>query len=206
MIIPSPYKNYPNSYAEFEELFKGGHKATQMGFHANNEKVLRFNNRFRLARAFLGIKLDRYNQETIAGYDSLFKTFLAYSAFELFLELIGQKQDTLAGLLAPHNPEKHIKMVVTKDKGRNFYAFLHKHLDRPNAKRNLSAVYSGNSHNITYIASSIRHIFAHGHLSAHANKCAPATVSDICDIIFTFHMKVMDDEFSRIVIAYKATI
>ena len=84
MIIPSPYKNYPNSYAEFEDLVKAGHKPSQMGFHVNADKVYRFTNRFRLARAFLSIKLDRYNNDTISGYDSLFKTFLAYSAFELF--------------------------------------------------------------------------------------------------------------------------
>ncbi len=154
----------------------------------------------------MGIKLDRYNNDTISGYDSLFKTFLAYSAFELFLELIGQEQKTLLGLLTPHDPAKQIKMVVTKDKGRHFYSFLHKHLDRPNAKKQLSNVYNGNSQNITYIASSIRHIFAHGHLSAHANKCQPVTVNEICDITFRFHMKVMDDEFSRIVSAYKATL
>ena len=50
------------------------------------------------------------------------------------------------------------------------------------------------------------HIFAHGHLSAHANKCQPETVNEICDITFRFHMKVMDDEFSKIVCGYKATI
>ena len=205
MLIPL-YKNYPESYATFYDLVKAGHNASQMGFHVNTDEVYRFTNRFRVARAFLGIKLDDYAPNTIIGYDSLFKVFLAYSAFELFLKMVGQTQSTIMGMLTPYNPAKHIAFVLKNDKGRKFYTFVYRHLDRPNHKQNLADIYNGISQNITYVASSIRHIFAHGHLSAHANQCDPLAVKEICDKIFDFHMKVMDDEFSKVVRTYRSSI
>ncbi len=199
-------KNYPKDYASFHALVDSGHKQSQMGFHVSTDEVYRFTNRFRVAKAFLGIKLDNYTPNTVIGYDSLFKVFLAYSAFELFLKIIGKKQYTVMGMLTPYKPANHIAVVLQKDKGKQFYTFVHHYLDNPNHKKNLKDVYDGNSQNITYIASSIRHIFAHGHLSAHANNCNPLTVKEVCNNVFDFHMKVMDDEFSKVVCTYKSTI
>lgn len=200
------YKNYPKSYAAFCDLDNASHRPRQMGFHVDKGEVYRFTNRFRVAKAFLGINLDNYAPDTTAGYDALLKVFLAYSAFELFLKMMGQKQSSIMGILTLYNPGSHIDSVVRKDTGRKFYAFVHKHLDKQTHKQNLDDVYNKRHQNITYIASSIRHIFAHGHLSAHANGCNPQSVKDICDEVFDFHMNVMDTEFSKVVSAYKSTI
>jgi hypothetical protein len=205
MKIPSPYKNYPDGYALFVDLIKARHKPNQMGFHVSTEEVYRFTNRFRVAKAFLGMNLDNYRSNTVAGYDALFRVFLAYSSFELFMKMMGQQQSAIMGMIAPYNPVAYINLAVSKDNGRLFYNFLHQHVNAT-LKNHLSDIYSGVSQNITYLASSIRHIFAHGHLSAHANKCEPLVVKEICDCVFDFHMNVMDSEFTKAVNTYKSTL
>jgi hypothetical protein len=206
MLIPSPFKNYPEGYADLKSLIKAGHKPRQMGFKVDIDEVYRFANRFRLAKAFTGIKLDNYNSNTVLGYDALFQVFLAYSAFELFLKIVGQKQSTIMGIIAKYDPLSHIQYVVRQDKGRLFYSFVHHHVTSAALRMHLTNVYNGNSNNITYLASAVRHIFAYGHLSAHANKCEPIAVKQICDTIFDFHMTVMDNEFSSVVNTYMGTI
>lgn len=206
MKIPYPYKNYPENYEKFSELIRSNHNARQIGFQTDNDKVFRFTNRFRLAKEFVEIKFDTYRNNTADGYTSLFKVFLVYSAFELFLETIGEKQSSITVLISPYKPTDYIAFFLNKDKTKQFYDFLYNHLDRANHKNNLMNVCNGKSSNVTYIASSIRHIFAHGHLSAHANQCNPQIVKEICDKIFEFHIKVMDNEFTKMIESYRNSL
>jgi hypothetical protein len=57
--------------------------------------------------------------------------------------------------------------------------------------------------NPTYLASAVRHLFAHGHLTAHAGGSLTEYVDRVCEVLFKFHMSVMDGEFSRIVRTFK---
>ncbi len=206
MKLQYPYKNYPKGYSEFDQLLQNGHKAKQMGFSKDDSTVYRFTNRFRLAKEFNEIKFDTYKGNTANGYNGLFRAFLAYSAFELFLKITGKTQQTIINLLSAYDPGSSIKQILSADSNRQFYNFIYTHLDRPNAKTGLSDAYKGTSTNITFIASGIRHIFAHGHLSAHANECKPETIKKICDIIFEFHERVMEQEFAKLVQSYKSSI
>lgn len=78
-----------------------------------------------------------------------------------------------------------------------FASFLEDNTTRSTLKTKLTAVIRGESHNILAIAAAVRHIFAHGKLSAHANRCSPGKVDQICgdltDNLFLF----MDNEFKR---------
>lgn len=192
-------------YEDFRRLIENNHTSTGIGFHADEYEVLRFAKRFRVANAFRSIELEGFEDKTTDGYTALIKVFLTYSAFELFLKIMGQKQSTVQGMLAPYDPATCIDFVIKKDKDKRFYKFVHRHLDK-NHQQHLAKVYGGNSPNITYVASSIRHIFAHGHLSAYANGCDSLKVKEICDRISDFHMKVMSAEFSRVVRTYQSTI
>jgi len=206
MKLPDPYKNYPRGYREFDQLVKSGHNTTQIGFQADSNTVYRFTNRFRLAKEFNEIEFDTYKADTAAGYNGLFRAFLVYSAFELFLKIIGETQSTITQRLAPYDPASSIQSILTADSNRQFYDFIYQRLDKQNAKNGLSDAYNGTSTNITYIASGIRHIFAHGHLSAHANECKPETVKEICDTVFEFHALVMEKEFKKLIQTYKTSI
>ena len=206
MKLQNPYKNYPQSYDDFDQLVKSGHSATQIGFQTDNATVYRFINRFRLAREFIEIRFEAYKSDTASGYNGICEVFLADSAFELFLKIFGMSQATVNNLIAAYNPAACIQGVVNADLNRRFYNFLESQLETPNAKNNLSSVYNGTSANVTYLASSIRHIFAHGHLSAHVNKCKPETIKEICDKIFEFHLTFMDSEFTKVIQIYRSSI
>ena len=206
MKLQDPLKNYPKGFREFEQLVKKGHDVTQIGFKGDSGTVYRFTNRFRLAKEFKEIEFETYKDDTAIGYTGLFRSFLVYSAFELFLKIIGETQSTITQRLAPYDPGSSIQSVLTADSSRKFYDFIYQRLDTPNAKNGLSDAYNGTSTNITYIASGIRHIFAHGHLSAHANACKPETVKKICDTIFEFHALVMEKEFKKLIQTYKMSI
>jgi hypothetical protein len=203
IIIPSPYKNYPDGYPTFQDLIRSGHKPKQMGFHRDSDTIFRFSNRFRLARAFVGINLDSYGSDTCLGYDGLMRVFLAYSAFELFLQMIGKNRETVLPLLQPYKPSKSLKYILQKDGTNSFYRFVSYHCN-PHLKNKLAEIHDRRSENITHYAAPVRHIFAHGHLSAHPSQCHPKTVRDICDCLFDFHIKVMNDEFSRLLTTYRA--
>jgi hypothetical protein len=206
MKLQDPYKNYPRGYREFDQLVKSGHKTTQIGFQTDANTVYRFTNRFRLAKEFNEIKFDTYKGDTAMGYNGLFRAFLVYSAFELFLKIFGETQPTITAVLSPYDPVSSIQSILNVDSNKQFYNFIYAHLDKPNAKNGLSFAYNGTSANITYIASGIRHIFAHGHLSAHANECKPETVKEICDTIFEFHARVMEQEFTKLIQNHKSSI
>ncbi len=206
MRLQDPYKNHPTGYREFEQLIKEGHNTTQFGFQTDGNTVYRFTNRFRLAKEFDEIKFDTYKGDTAMGYNGLFRAFLVYSAFELFLKISGESQSTITNVLSPYDPALAIQCILRADSNRQFYDFIDARLIRQNAKAGLSDAYNGASTNITYIASGIRHIFAHGHLSAHANECKPEIVKEICDTIFEFHARVMEQEFRKVINMYKSSI
>lgn len=188
--------------SEFEILIQKGHSAEEIGFKLPKDDVYRFTNRFRLAKEFEEIKFANYISETSSGYNSIFRIFLAYTAFELFLKIIGKDRKTVFDLIEPYNPSKKVSYILEQDKPRKLYRFLDSHLlerDKPKLKQ----VYDGTSLNLIYVASSIRHIFAHGHLSAYSNQFEPEKLKNVSDCLFDFLMKFMDDEFSKIINTFK---
>lgn len=173
-----------------------------MGFAVYAAEVSRFVNRFRLATAFIGIQLGNYTTNTVIGYNALFRVFLVWSAFERFLPVVGQKQDTIIAMLAPYAPSDSIEFIRRHDERELFYDFVYHRVDKRH-QHHLRAYKNGTLTNITYWASAVRHLFAHGHLSAHPGGCEPTTVKRICDRIAKFHLQVMEEEFYKIVTAYK---
>lgn len=200
--------NTPKSTFIYNSLIREGYSAIKMGFQKPTDVVNRFIARFRLAKEFKEIKFDTYTSDTAIGYNSLVKVFLAYSAFEQFLEIMGKDRSSVNSILIQYNSTKHINYILREDKNKRFYDFLCTHLDKKRTdqkeEKKLTKVYNKSSDNIIYIASSIRHIFAHGLLSPSANRCKPETVKNICDCIFNFLIEVMDKEFSKKINTFKA--
>ena len=176
-----------------------------MGFAVYAAEVSRFANRFRLARAFIGIQLDNYTANTVTGYNALFRVFLVWSAFERFLPAVGQTQNAIVPLLAPYNPAASIELIRQYDNHELFYEFVYHRVDRRH-QHYLRAYKSRTLINITYWASAVRHLFAHGHLSAHPGGCEPTNIKRICDRISKFHLNVMEEEFYKIVSAYERNL
>jgi len=201
-------------FARFQELRRQGHDSRRIGFKVKTGEINIFANRMRLARAFTGINLEGYSDKSIAGYNAFIQVVLTHSALECFMDVQGLKYknpktgreslqwDKLTDLMAPHEPHHVISLFNSKDKDGKFYTFLHSRLDSELLKKNLVSCREGNLPNISYISASIRHIFAHGHLTANANGINPQCVSTICQSTSDFLIKFMDDEFSKVIDAY----
>jgi len=198
---PTMY-NMPSGYATFCDLAKAGLQAHTMGFHGKNGDVSRFAARFRVAKSFKDIALEGYDKTTVSGYKALLRVFLVWSAFERFMALLQEKPETILPRLRAYVPARNIQAIRKHDRSQLWLAFL---TERVNSKlrKQLDAIQSGKSNNITFLAAAARHIFAHGHLSAHANGVNPMDVEAICNILCTFHMDVMDREFDGIVKKHK---
>jgi hypothetical protein len=185
-------------FAQFHQLLKLDANPSSIGFASNVTAgdINRFASRVRLAKNFKGINLEGFSQETNYGYDAFFSVFLTHSALERFIEINSLDLDALGSLMAPYNPEKVIQKFVEKDKKGLLYNFLDDKINKK-LKVKLSDCRNYRSTNVAYVSSSIRHIFAHGHLCAHSNGVNPKNVHSICTSISDFLLTFMDAEFAK---------
>lgn len=201
-------------FARFQELRRQGHDSRRMGFKVKTGEINIFSNRMRLARSFKGIILDGYSDNSVAGYNAFIQVVLTHSALECFMGVQGLNRDPRTGkvsspqfdkltdLMAPHEPHHVIALFNSKDKDGKLYDFLHSHLDSDRLKANLASCRDGSLPNVSYISASVRHMFAHGHLTANANGINPHDVNAICQSTSDFLIKFMDHEFTKVVDAY----
>lgn len=193
---PASNPHYPPKWQALDDCLHA-FSAKSVGFYVSTGDLNRFASRYRLARSFEAITLADYSQPTVAGYGALFRVFLVWSAFELFLRAIGRKQHQLDALLAPYSPESVAAEIVLLDPEKRFYGFIY---ERANyrQKKEVKACFTGASFNVTYLASAIRHIFAHGHLTPSAGNTNPEAACSICSVLCDFLFQVMNTEFEKI--------
>jgi hypothetical protein len=79
---------------------------------------------------------------------------------------------------------------------------MHERLN-PKLKVQLKRIYDENECKIAYLSASIRHIFAHGHLTAHANGINPRKVYKLCTRLSNFIVDFMDAEFTNKIKEYQ---
>jgi hypothetical protein len=99
-------------------------------------------------------------------------------------------------LFDEHNAEELCKKIRKHDKDKAFYLFLSSQVNNSH-KSEIEKLFGGKKLNASYLASAIRHIFAHGKLTPHANKSYPKRVVDMCDLISEFLLNLVDSEFSK---------
>lgn len=176
------------------------HSGTALfGFKLPIGDVNRFRARYRVAKCFRGVELEDYREATTAGYSALCRVMFVWSAFETFLQINGIKPrdvKKVASDLEKHGSKKILSQIQRIDKGEKFYRFIDERVN-PTHKDQLADYFKGNPCNIAYLASAIRHIFAHGWLSPNANEVDPKAVVEICDVLSDFLLTFMDTEFSR---------
>lgn len=158
--------------------------------------VNRFKARYRAAHALTRVDLDGFHPDTESGYTALTKAFLTYSAFEYFLQAIKVKQKRAGSLLARYPVADWVRDVRTADTGNLFYNFVILHVDARH-KHHLGEYLGGRDFNYTFLASSVRHTFAHGILTPSAGGCPAGQAAAICDVIASSLMQVMDHEFTE---------
>ena len=185
---------------KFHDAIKAGKTVQELDFSTlvSFEDVVRFCSRYRVAKSFKGVILEDFNHKTVEGYNALFKLFLAWSAFEQFLKLMGlpQNHTEIKQLFDEYDATTLCNKIKQYDKKDNFYLFL---LSQVNGSHRveIEKLLKGKALNSSYLASAIRHIFAHGQLTPHANKSRPRNVMRICDAISEFLLQIMDAEFTK---------
>lgn len=186
---------YPTNWRAYDSvvLFTG---VSQFGFDGSTGDVNRFGARFRLSASYRGVVLDGYSTATADGYSALCRVLFTWSAFESFLSICDLNQKTSGPIVESYDAGTAIASIRSTDAGNRFYQFIY---DRVNAahRGELDNYFNSDPCNPGYLASAIRHIFAHGALTPNANQVDPAVVIAVCNTLCDFLMAVMDKEFAR---------
>ncbi len=188
-------------FGMFMRLLRAGHTPDQLGLQGSTGNVTRWEARHKLARNFRGLQVDELSDETLKGYNAFLQVFLTHSAMELYVPLVRLDDKTLETHLAPFEPEKALREFFQHDRSGQLFDFLHERLN-PKLKARLTACREGQCANIFHVSASIRHIFAHGHLTAHSNKLKPARIAKACLPVSTLLLDFMDADFTRRVTSY----
>jgi hypothetical protein len=183
-------------YGLYHRLLNEGHSPERMGFKGTAGEIARWYSRMKLARNFRGLQVDGFAARTLLGYYAFFRVFLTHSALELYRPIVGLAEGDMADTLLPHKPHEPIKRFFALDPSGRLFDFLHAKL-RPKLRTSLAACRDGTCCDVACIASAVRHIFAHGHLSANANDIEPRRVARACAVISDFLLEFMECDFSR---------
>lgn len=189
--------NYPKQWANFDGFVKY-HGYSRFNFVGTEGDVNRFGARFRLASSFKGLELEGYQEQTQNGYGALCRIFLCWSAYEVFLEIMGLNVKNTAKILSKYQDFQVAAMIRTLDVNNRFYKFIYERVNKKH-KTELDLYLNSDLCNLQYLASAIRHIFAHGPLTPNANEVEPRVVVQICELLSNFLLKVMDEEFSSVI-------
>jgi len=200
MKVPDPFESYPTGWKVFDDhaLVPG---PDFMGLAPDAGDVNRFGARFRLAKSFRGLNLEGYSSNTASGYDALTRVLLTWSAFEQFQHALVLAPNQLGPIMAHYGSANLQKEIRKLDVGDRFYGFIYNRVN-PAHKAELDNYFKADPCNVAYLASSIRHIFAHGNLTPNAAQAEPAVVVEICNRLSEFLLNVMAAEFGKLMDAF----
>ncbi|MBW4463641.1 MAG: hypothetical protein KME47_25870 [Nodosilinea sp. WJT8-NPBG4] len=197
MIISNDEKGFPSKWIDYQAQMKASSAnfCGLLGLGSDPGNINRFAARFRVANCFKKLELEGYSSNTEIGYSSLCHVFLAWSAFETLLDLKDTKVSSIENSLKTYRADNSLLQIKTLDVGNKFYNFIHDRVN-PTHQKELDKYFQSDPCNIAYLASAIRHIFAHGWLTPNANEVDPKIVAEICRILCEFLVEVMDSEFT----------
>jgi hypothetical protein len=177
-----------------------GDSVRPLGFKGSKFDFYRFANRFRLATSFRGMDLEGFAPETAEGYGALTRVFFSWSAFEGYSDLAGDPAPPYKTLLA-HHPRHHIrdlaKLCREQDPQNRLGEFLREHAQSAPQVIFLTKFQEGMDLAVLTHAACIRHIFAHGRLTAHPNGLSAENMTSICDALSNFIADFIRSDFDR---------
>jgi len=183
-----------------ENVKAAGGSIRPIGFKGSKFDFYRFANRFRLAISFQGMNLEGFTEETTTGYSSLTRVFFTWSAFEGYTELADDQAPPYRTLFV-HHPRHHIrnlaKLCREQDPQNLLGAFLEEHAKRAPQVIFLKKFREGNDFAVLTHAACIRHIFAHGRLTAHPKGLPAENMTAICDALSGFLADFIRSDFNR---------
>ena len=186
-------------FSEARDIIKAaGDSIFPLQYKGSKFDFYRFANRYRMAVRFQGISLEDFGDETEAGYSALTRVFLVWSVFERYADLAGDlppyrqllslvpkiELAALADHIERHDPEKRL------------FDFLYEQSLEQN-RGYLDRYRNGDRRGVVFYAAAIRHIYVHGHLTAHPNKCEAENVHSICHHLSDFILTLIRQDFIR---------
>lgn len=196
----------PHNLTSLDRFFKKieeGKTAQDLGFSESVSRgnIIIFANRYRVAKSFRGILLDEYTERTANGYSALFKLFLAWSTFEQLLKLLGirYKNERIKELCDKYEMLALCERIKHFDNKKTFYEFLQNNVDEKHKIQIQKFFDDEKELNISFLISSIRHVFAHGKLTPHSNKSEPTKTTKLCNELADFLLDLIDAEFTEII-------
>lgn len=192
-------------FKEYQRHLKNGAWHKQFGFQGKAGDVNQLAARMSVAKSLTTVGLADHKEETALAYTALFRAFLSYSAFEVFFRLVHGDGRIRLSLAEPWSLSREPGLVTTllrqPGRGGKLVTFLVSELDAPIAKA-LTELAEGKSDNALRLAAALRHIFAHGSLTAHAYGTTPAFIQKIGDATAAHVLRIVDEEFSARVSAF----
>ena len=157
----------------------------------------RFTNRLRLAINFREVIIEEYDQPTVDGYGALTKLFLTWSTFEMYCELCGKKYHEMF-----HNyPKRHTHELANAywdyDSQGVLIDFLIDQTEIHGQNYYLKQFDEGNNLRVITVAACMRHIYAHGHLTANPQGLTAEETSKICNLFTDFIHTFIRADFQR---------
>jgi hypothetical protein len=200
----------PHPYPYLEEALPGFHQGRALikaagdslaglGFIGEKQAFYRFANRLRLATCFGGLHLKGFGDETAAGYDALTQVFFTWSAFERYADLANDRPPFRA--LFAHHPRSTVhdlaKVCRAQDPEHKLVAFLITQALLPVHETYLTRYRDGHDFSVLTLAACIRHIFAHGHLTANPYRLPAQNLILICCALHHFLIDFIRSDFLR---------
>lgn len=199
-----------NPYPYLEEVLPGFHRAravvkgagdvlTPLGFVGVKQEFYRFANRLRLAACFGGLHLKGFTDDTATGYDALTQVFFTWSAFERYADLADDRPP-FRKLFAYHPRQRvHDLAAVCRaqDPEHKLTEFLITQSLLPVHETHLRRYREGHDFSVLTLAACIRHIFAHGHLTANPYRLPAQNLAVLCCALHGFLLDFMRGDFLR---------
>lgn len=188
MANPSYWKIFCKWRRDREEL-----NLLNLPENVSSAELNRFAARYRLARAFNGIKADGYADETVASYGSVIRAFLAYSALEQFHKAVkpvpsNQHLSKRWGELATE-PAENLRDADT------VLQFLTNAVSNQKLRDKLIAFKAGEHDNSLVVATALRHAVAHGYMSVHPEGTSARASKVFCEQLTRMMLSIADRAF-----------
>jgi hypothetical protein len=87
------------------------------------------------------------------------------------------------------------------DRAGKFYTFLHERVNS-SLKVKLTKCRDGRSVNVGHVSAAIRHIFAHGHLTARSYGLSHKSTQRSCKLVSDFLLDFIDNHFDSVLDDY----
>ena len=183
-------------FSEARTIIKANNDSIEpLGYEGSKFHFYRFVNRYRLAVNFQGVIIHDFEKDTADTYGDIHKLFLMWSTFEMYCELCDQPYHAIFRSY----PKFKIHTLANAYKELDSQDFLIDFLIRRSNVHGqdefMNQFKNGNNLRVITIAACIRHIYAHGHLTAHPQGMTAEATSAICKLFTSFISNFIINDF-----------